>query len=237
MSHDRLTTAYQAIFAPRCTLCHAPAPTTLDLCDACRAELPWQRRGCRHCGLTLPQSAQTDTCAHCLHAPRFDTALATFEYQTPVDWLITRLKFHRRLTHARLLGTLMAARMDAHSDTMIATSAPDYIVPVPLHPRRLRERGYNQAELLARRVARLRGLHVRTGLVRRHRYTPPQMSLPAAERRHNVHDAFAVVGDCHGHDIAIVDDVVTTGHTASALAIALRGSGAAHLRLWCAARA
>lgn len=232
MQHSGLNIIQAAIFAPSCTLCHAPATRAIDLCAACRAELPWQARGCRHCGLTLPAGAHSGLCAQCLRRPRFDIAIAAFEYKPPVDWLVTRLKFHKRLTHARLLGTLMATRIAMAGDV-----PPDYIMPVPLHPRRYRDRGYNQAELLARQIARREHLPVRTDLVRRRKHTRPQMSLPAAERQRNVRDAFAVYGHCRGHDIAIVDDVVTTGHTATALAAVLKRHGAARIRLWCAARA
>lgn len=232
MKHSWQRTLQATVLAPRCTLCQAPAPYGIDLCTPCRAELPWQGHGCIHCGLALPATATTFMCKDCLQQPRFDAAIACFDYRPPVDWLITRLKFHARFTHARLLGTLMAARIAGTGAT-----APDYIVPVPLHARRYRERGYNQAEMLAHQLARELNLSVRTNLATRRRHTSPQLSLPAAERKRNVRNAFAVRGDCAGADIAIVDDVVTTGHTAAALATALKHGGATTVRLWCAARA
>lgn len=232
MKHSWLHSLQAAVLAPRCLLCHAPATPNIDLCAACQAELPWQRRGCIYCGLTLPATAAATACKDCLQQPCFDAAIATFDYRPPVDWLITRLKFHNCFTHARLLGTLMAARIASSS-----AAGPDYIVPIPLHARRYRERGYNQAELLTRQLVRELGLGMRTNLASRRRHTPPQLSLPAAERRRNVRNAFAIHGDCSGADIAIVDDVVTTGHTAAALATALKQAGATTVRLWCAARA
>ena len=232
MEHSWLHALQSAVLAPHCALCHARATPEIDLCAACRAELPWQAYGCTYCGLTLAGTTTTTACRDCLQQPRFDGAIATFEYLPPADWLITRLKFHRRFTHARLLGTLMAARIAGAS-----APAPDYIVPVPLHARRYRERGYNQAEMLARQLARKLELPVRGDLARRRRHTSPQLSLPATERKRNVRNAFAVRADCSGDDIAIVDDVVTTGHTAAALATALKRNGAARVRLWCAARA
>lgn len=220
-----------AVLAPSCTLCHAASTITLDLCDACCDELPWQHRGCLYCAATLPATAASRVCSDCLRQPRFDAAHATFVYQPPVDWLIKQLKFHGRRSHARLLGTLLATRC-AGDDTL-----PDYLLPVPLHPRRLRERGFNQAELLARQLGRELDLRTRTNLATRQRDTPSQSSLHAAQRKRNVHEAFATHGKCAGHDIAIVDDVVTTGHTAAALATQLKRNGAANIRLWCVARA
>lgn len=204
----------------------------MDLCSECRIELPWQYHGCMHCGLTLPEDVKTHRCKDCLHTPRFDSAVAAFKYEPPVDWLITRLKFHSRFTHARLLGTLLASRIRATGETI-----PDYMIPVPLHPRRYRERGYNQAEMLTRQLSRELSLETRTCVAVRRRYTPPQLSLPATERKHNVRDAFTIRSHCLNHHIAIVDDVVTTGHTAMALAGALKQSGAATVQLWCVARA
>lgn len=227
-----LHTLQTAIFAPHCLLCHAPATLDLDLCPRCEAQLPRQHHACRHCALTLPPTSTSNYCAACLRQPRFDAAIAGFEYAPPVDWLITRLKFHHRLAHARLLGRLLGAHIDT-----VATSLPDCIVPAPLHPRRLRERGYNQAELIARHTAHVLDLPVVPGLATRARHTPPQRTLPADQRRRNVHGAFSATSACAGRHIAIIDDVVTTGHTATALAAALIQARAARIQLWCVARA
>lgn len=203
-----------------------------DLCNDCRADLPWQRHACRGCALSLGADNDTSRCGQCLTNARFDAAVAVFDYAVPVDWLITRLKFHNRLSHARLLGTLLAERVAA-----AAIDYPDCIVPTPLHRRRYRERGYNQATLIARRTAQALGLTVMPGLAARTRHTAPQSSLPADQRKRNVHGAFSASSDCAGRRIAIVDDVVTSAHTAGALAGALRRGGAASVQLWCVARA
>lgn len=227
-----ITNIQETIFNPACVLCRAPASLALDLCQACQADLPRQRHACSGCALSLSADSDTGQCRRCLRKPRFDAALAAFEYTSPVDWLITRLKFHNRLSHARLLGALLAGRV-ARADAAPA----DCIVPMPLHPRRYRERGYNQAALIAGHTARAQALPVMPDLAVRTRNTPPQLSLPKDERRRNVRNAFSASGECSGRHIAIVDDVVTTGHTAGALAAALKRGGAASVQLWCIARA
>lgn len=221
-----------AVFAPACVLCHAPVTPALDLCDACRAELPRQAHACSACALTLSSDNSTGLCGACIRRPRFNAAFAAFEYAPPVDWLITRLKFNHRLSHARLLGVLLAERIAAVDAPM-----PDCIVPAPLHPRRYRERGFNQAALIARHAARAFDLNVGAHLATRHRDTAPQRSLPAGQRKHNMRNAFTASADCAGRHIAIVDDVVTTAHTAGALAAALQRHRAASVQLWCVARA
>jgi ComF family protein len=120
--------------------------------------------------------------------------------------------------------------------SLVATS--DVLVPVPLHPRRLRERGFNQSALLAEEIGRRAGrLACAEALVRR-RDTVPQAGLSAASRRRNVEDAFAVRRRARvaGRVVTLVDDLVTTGATARACARALRGAGAAEVRLLTVAR-
>src|SRR5699024_556298 len=140
MNSQWLNTLHTAIVAPHCVLCQAPATRAVDLWPACHDDLPGQRHGCRCCPLTLPNAAARGVCPQGPRRPSLAAAVATFRYEAPVDSLIPRLKFHRRISHARLLGTLMAARINAHGGAL-----PDFILPVPLHARRYRSRGYNQA--------------------------------------------------------------------------------------------
>lgn len=225
-------TIQNIIFAPQCALCNAQATLQFDLCPRCRADLPWLDRACRHCALALPAGSDGTRCRQCAHKPLFDAAVAAFEYAAPVDWMITRLKFHSRFSHARLLASLLVGRVVADP-----APRPDCLVPVPLHVTRYRERGYNQATLLARHMARPLGLPVLGNLAVRTHATDPQLSLPAPKRRSNVRRAFDASAASAGRHIAIVDDVVTTGYTARALAAAFRRSGAASVQLWCVARA
>jgi len=145
-----------------------------------------------------------------------------------VDRLVTGLKFRGELACARVLGTLLARHLVA-ADTRL----PLAVVPMPLHAARLRERGFNQAEAIARHVASRTGVPLETSLLHRLRATAPQTTLNTAERRRNCAGAFAVRPGRHcPARVALLDDVMTTGSTAAAAAEALRAAGARHVELW-----
>jgi ComF family protein len=166
------------------------------------------------------------------HPPAYDATRAVFRYATPVDRLIQHLKYHGRLELSRVLGRYLAQHLRALDEPL-----PDMILPVPLHVSRLRHRGYNQSLEIARFVGRELGIPLDRQGARRIRATAPQMELPRDQRRKNVRGAFEVNGVFSGQRVAIVDDVMTSGHTANALAECLRHSGAKEVRVWVVARA
>ena len=217
---------------PRCLLCAAPAPLARELCAACRHDLPWLGTCCLYCALALPATAASDVCPACRRRAHFDSAIGALHYAAPVDWLITRLKFQGRLNHARLLGDLLAARLDAQP-----FERPDALVPIPLHPAGYRRRGFNQAERIAARLTRPCGAPLRRDVLQRRRDTRRQSELPATRRAANVRDAFVATRALADWHVAIIDDVVTTGHTAAAAARALRAAGCSRVDLYCVARA
>jgi ComF family protein len=141
------------------------------------------------------------------------------------------LKFHRRLEAAPLLGALLAGAVMRSGEPL-----PELIVPVPMSHARLRQRGYNQALELARPVSRQLGIPLDWQSCRRARHTPAQTSLKARERRKNMRGAFVVQRGLPSH-VAILDDVITTGATATELALALKRSGVARVEVWACARA
>ena len=217
----------------RCVLCHQPSGA-ICVCAGCCADLPWLGRACPACGLPLPPGATPGVCGRCgVVRPFHPRVQAAFSYEYPVDRLVTGAKFHGQLHFARALGELLATAL-VRGET--AADPPDLLVPVPLHRRRLAERGYNQALEIARPVAASLRLTLSPRLCERVRHTPEQTGLPAVERRRNLHHAFAVRGDCAGARLAVVDDVITTGSTAAALAQALREAGAAQVEVWAVAR-
>ena len=220
------------LLPPVCLLCGAAGSDGRDLCAACSADLPPNDRACPSCALSLAPG-QAGPCGACLARPRaFDRAFAPFRYRSPLDHLIRGLKFDGRLSHARLLGDLFA-------DRLVARGAPwpDCIIPVPLHPLRLRERGFNQALELARASARrLRIPLAREGL-RRIRHTTPQTRLDARQRRTNPLGAFAPGPLPAGARVALMDDVITTASTVAECARVLRANGAATVEAWAIARA
>lgn len=208
-----------ALLPENCFLCAAPSGAEL-LCRACAGSLPrLPDERCPVCALPTPGSA---TCGACLKkAPHFDATHAVFIYAFPVDRLIQALKYSHRLSSAGFLGKVLAQ----------ADAAPraDLILPVPLSPARLAQRGFNQALELARPLARARGLPLQTAAIHRRRDTTPQASLPWKERAKNIRHAFECQIDLTGKTVLIVDDVMTTGATLDELARTLKAHGAARV--------
>ena len=153
-------------------------------------------------------------------------------YAYPIDHCIQALKFQRERAWARVLGALLARER-----RRVGGDLPDLVVPVPLHLRRLRERGYNQSADLARFAARALELPVDARALERRRATEVQSRLPASARATNVEGAFRAARPLQGLRVALVDDVLTTGSTAAAAAAALRAAGADSVELWVVARA
>lgn len=224
------------LFPPVCIVCGSQVDKSggegKDLCPGCQADLPWQKNACFRCALPLHGTGD-DVCGRCQNdPPGYDHTCSAFHYAHPVDRLIQDLKFHHKLTAARLLGDIMADRLAQRTQPR-----PERIIPVPLHPARLHERGYNQALELARPVARKLGVPLDYRSVQRSRATPAQSDLPAEDRHRNVKGAFTVTQGFHARHVAIIDDVMTTGSTVEELAITLRKTGVEIIEVWVCARA
>jgi len=181
---------------------------------------------CARCG--IPVSPPLHLCAACaIRAPAFDIARALGLYLAGPDLLnplarsVRALKFHGHRAAAASLGAALGS--------LLPLPAGALVVPVPLHPSRLRERGYNQALLLARALGRAAQLRVAVRALVRRRATPSQAHLDAAARRANLAGAFAAPAPLDGATIVLVDDVLTTGATADACARTLRAAGAARV--------
>ena len=220
------------LYPPSCVLCGQAGAQGRDLCASCRQALPWRTGAlCPCCGEALANAAGL-RCGRCLTAPpAVDRVLAPFAYASPVNGLVTALKFRARLSYARVLGDLLVDWLEGQ-----APAWPEALVPVPLHGTRLAARGFNQALELARPAARRLDLPLLTRGIARRRDTPAQSDLNARARRANVRRAFVVSGEIPAR-VAIVDDVVTTGATVDALARALRRAGARDIAVWSLARA
>lgn len=218
------------ILSPVCVLCGATAEGPFDLCRACNADLPYIRGACHRCGVPLPTRAEV--CGRCLQRPpAYDSLLAPFLYTPPISALITGLKFQNRLHYARLLGELLGQSIGA------GAARPDCLLPVPLHPARLRQRGFNQALEIARPLAERLQIRLDIVSLQRSRATDMQSGLPAERRRANVRNAFQFVDSHPAAHVAIIDDVVTTGHTVEEMAHVLRRAGVKRVEVWAIARA
>lgn len=222
-----------SVYAPHCLLCGARGSRSRDLCADCERELPMNAACCDVCALPLPPPGRghgARVCGRCLRKrPAYRRAHAVFVYAPPLDYLVRRFKFDGRLECGRLLGRLLAERG--------AALPADCLLPVPLHDGRLRERGFNQALVLARAIGRARSIRLAPGLAVRARATPVQTALNAAERRRNVRGAFVLRDSPRGLRVAIVDDVLTTGATVDELARVLLRAGARDVQVCALARA
>jgi len=221
------------LLPPRCLLCGEAGAPGRELCARCTEELPWNRRGCTRCA--LPIEGAGTLCSPCQRrAPAFARLHAPLRYAYPLDRLVTRFKFGRDLAAGALLADLLG---DHLADYALAFGV-QRLVPVPLHAQRLRERGYNQSQELARRIAPRLGLRIDAQALRRTRATEVQSGLDAKARRQNVRGAF--VGDAErvrGLHIGLIDDVVTTGATVHECAKALKLAGAREVSVFAVARA
>ena len=195
-------------------------------CVVCLAALTRVADACLRCGLARPVAS----CPRRGRTWHVERVLAPFAYAAPLDGYVHALKYRG----ARRLGrTLALALVDELYD---AARDVDALVPVPLHPTRLRERGFNQATEIARTLGRALEKPVLLAGIRRRGAQVAQAGRGAAERLENVAAAFAVERDLAGARLAIVDDVVTTGATVNALGAALRGAGAVRCDVWAVAR-
>ena len=219
------------LLAPRCLACGEPGQGGLDLCATCRALLPWNQDACRQCGIGLSAAGHSHCGACRLDPPPFTHAFCPLHYRFPVDRLLPGFKFHGDLAAGALLATLMQWPMDPGDK-------PQALVPVPLHRSRLRVRGYDQALELARALGRGVGVPVAADALVRHRATQPQTELGAADRQHNVRDAFALRTNATlPMHVALVDDVFTTGATLAECARVLLAAGVQRVDAWAIARA
>jgi ComF family protein len=220
-----------------CTLCgQAAADADMDLCLSCSRGLPWLDQACRSCANPLATAAITEQtallCGRCLHqAPHFDRSYCAFVYREPVSWLLQGLKYHRRLSGIPVASRLLLEYLRSRVECW-----PQLILPMPLHPARLRQRGFNQALEIARPLARVLGIPLSMRVCGRERNTPQQSELPAARRAANVRNAFRMHESLPVKHVAIVDDIVTTGATANELARLLKKHGAETVQIWAVAR-
>ena len=230
--YSRATALVHALFPVTCYLCLDPGQKpALDLCAACEADLSPNEPACPMCAAAVPEF--NALCRRCRKLGRaFDAAYAPYHYEFPLPELIHRMKYRGQLPITRILGCVLGKRLADRGVPQV-----DAIVPVPLHAARERKRGYNQAREIAVFAARELGLPVQDRLARRIRETAEQTGLPAGARRRNLRGAFMVDAGAVPSRVAIVDDVLTTGATAEALALALRRAGCRRIEVWAIARA
>jgi len=172
-----------------------------------------------------------EVCGACLtKPPAFTRSIAALRYTFPVDALIHSLKYQANLAIAPILANLLIKQLKA------TKMMPDVIIPMPLHPIRLRERGFNQAMEISRYISKQMKITLLPDSCSRIKHTPPQTGLPWKARQKNIRKAFSCKIDLSGKHVALVDDVMTTGATLNELAKILRKQGASEISNWVIAR-
>ncbi len=213
-------TALDLLFPLNCLGCQREGKV---LCASCVDSLPELKPPfCRVCA----QPNAPSTCHWCLESPpAFDGIRAPYEMEGTVKEAVHNLKYRGLKAAAPELAELLANYLKEHP------MPGDVLTPVPLHPRRLRSRGYNQSALLAKELSKKLGLDIDQSLLIRAKNTLPQVSATREGRRENVQGSFRCDGPADGRSVILVDDVATTGSTLSACAAVLKGAGASSV--WC----
>jgi len=213
-------------------LCSSHEGGATGLCQPCLQSLPWHNAAqCPQCGLLSDGLA----CGSCLRSqPSFDATQALFSYDYPLDRLLQHYKYRQSL---HLAGTFASLFISKLSGTSIRQAPkPDLIIPMPMHGERLKQRGFNQALEIARLISKNTQIKLDYTACQRTRLTPPQASLPLKERIKNMRGVFKCEKNLQGLNIALVDDVMTTGASLNELAKTLKQAGAAHVECWVIAR-
>ncbi len=209
----------QFLLPQDCELCGVALKANSDLgtCEPCLADLPWHQQSC--CPQCALPSFNGAVCGDCLQSsPDFDSTIALFSYSFPADRMIQKLKYQSSLQLGELFGKLLARRY--------FNSPKLLIIPMPLHPQRLNERGFNQSLEIAKVLAKITGYPLDYTSCQRTKFSPPQASLPLKDRIKNMKNAFACNTDLSGQHVLLLDDVMTTGASLNELAKTCKKAGA-----------
>ncbi len=211
---------------PRCPGCGTITVEVDLFCQGCWSAVEFMGGGCRSCGLPL-EATEAETCGACLASPpALDRIRSAVAYGDTARGLVLRLKYGRKTALARTMAHYMRRPLGE-------LSANAMLAPIPLHPRRLWSRGFNQAALIAFALGRAGGHEADPLLLRRTKHTPRLKGMSVSERQRTVQGAFKLRDgrDVRGRNIILVDDVYTSGSTAAACARLLKRSGAASVEL------
>lgn len=220
-----VATAVADVLLPSsCALCSGQCKGAL--CAPCRDQYTQPRRRCIQCANPLAEHEPVARCGACVRAtPAYDATVAAVDYAPPWDGLALRLKFGAQLQLAPMCAQLLRDAMLAQAGLAL----PDVLCPVPLGPKRLAERGFNQALEMARPLAATLGVPLAPRLLARPRDTPAQSLMTPTARKLNVRRAFVIELDVDGKHVGVVDDVMTSGNTLHEVARMLKGAGAARV--------
>jgi ComF family protein len=236
-TEPNIATFFMRLFSSCCVLCDASVSSDISLCTPCLQDLPRIKSSCRQCGLPLKQQLEGALCGRCQQSlPPIDYLISSLHYAYPVGHLVAQLKFQHDLTLAKIFSHLLLTALTTHYKEH-PIELPDLIIPVPLHKKRIRQRGFNQALEIARPIAKALNIPIAINTIQRIKHTQAQSLLSAKERRKNLRQSFALIKPLSARHIVLVDDVVTTGATVYELAILLKRSGVKKVGVWTVARA
>ena len=221
----------------RCLMCELSSNDKL-ICKHCQRALLEARTCCQRCGLGLNLSLPF--CGDCLKkAHLFEKLHALGSYQPPYSQMVKKLKYTKKLLYGELLGELLTKSIRLNLSAQ-QISAVDYLLPVPLHTEKLRCRGFNQATIIAKVIAKRLSTPLLLEGVERHISTMPQEGLRLYDRKKNLNGAFSISPSVQqeiiGAYIVIIDDVVTTGATVNSLCHTLLEAGVQRIDIWCISR-
>ena len=241
-NYSILTLALSYLLPGRCPMCSGDLESPeQSFCDRCVDELPWLESGCKQCAAPLPTDALCPNCQS--DPPAYRRCISAFVYQPPLDRIILQLKNDPYVTELKQLCALLAE----HIFTSYSPGTmPSLLIPMPLHWQKMARRGFNQSLVIGSMLSTYL-LHQHSTSVKlspeicdRVTNNQPQHTLDKKQRARSVKDAFAVPAEAaraiKGLSVAVIDDVVTTGATANAIATALVEAGAKQVDIWCLAR-
>lgn len=233
LSHA-LSSILAASLPNRCTLCQQPLARGAGLCDVCLADGALGQV-CLHCHRPL-NTAPPHRCGNCLVRKRWRPVVSAFHYHGPIGPCVAQVKTRDRPQLVSILAPVLAGRiLSYHAQGHLPL--PQALVPVPTHRSRLRQLGFNPAWLVARALARELQLPLLDQLVVKTSPTRLQHRLDGQARRDNLADAFRIAGDAKGQEVALVDDIITTGSTLKTVTRTLGQAGVRVTQFWTLASA
>lgn len=229
MRHKIASIAQMLRLPAICGLCNQYHTGKLAICNECTALLTPLGPACCYCAHPLPDPTFL-VCGHCCRKkPDLDTVITAYRFEEPLRTLLHEFKYHKGLYLSTCLTTLMLdALPNEHYDT-------ECLIPVPMHPKRLANRGFNQAAVLAKQLSRRLNVPYDPSCCQKILNTAPQAGLNAQERKKNLRHAFLAKCRAYQH-VTLIDDLLTTGSTANELARVLKRQGVRRVDLWCCAR-
>ncbi len=225
-------TANRILAGQSCVFCQLPTLKN-SICDTCTKSIKNTYQRCFQCGVSITSTINQQRCGDCSQKPKpYHRLVTACHYDFPVNQAIGRFKFNRQLHLGKALSQLLTQTIqESYQDEPL----PELILPIPLHPKRLTERNFNQSQLIAKSINSALQIPFSANHLQRIKNTPHQIGLKAIERRKNLKNAFIIKKSLPKH-IVLVDDVVTTGTTITEASKICLKRGAERVDIWCLAK-